>query len=36
VNLRAIFDAFVATYPPAAELMRGRVVGELGRRCAAR
>jgi geranylgeranyl reductase family protein len=30
VNLRAIFDAFVATYPPAAELMRvGELVGEL-------
>jgi geranylgeranyl reductase family protein len=30
VNLRAIFDAFVAKYPPAAELMRvGELVGEL-------
>jgi len=30
VNLRAIFDAFVADYPPAAELMReGELVGEL-------
>jgi flavin-dependent dehydrogenase len=30
VNLRAIFDAFVATYAPAAELMRvGELVGEL-------
>lgn len=29
VNLRAIFDAFVAKYPPAAELMRvGEKVGE--------
>lgn len=30
LNLRAIFDAFVANYPPAAELMReGQLVGEL-------
>ena len=30
VNLRAVFDAFVAHYPPAAELMRvGELVGEL-------
>ena len=30
VNLRAIFDAFCAHYPPAAELMRsGELVGEL-------
>lgn len=30
VNLRAIFDAFVAKYPPAAELMRvGELVGDL-------
>lgn len=30
VNLRVIFDAFVAKYPPAAELMRvGELVGEL-------
>jgi len=30
VNLRAIFDAFCAHYPPAATLMRdGRLVGEL-------
>lgn len=30
VNLRAIFDAFVEHYPPAAELMRsGELVGEL-------
>lgn len=30
LNLRAIFDAFVAHYPPAAELMReGELVGEL-------
>lgn len=30
VNLRAIFDAFVAKYPPAAELLRvGELVGEL-------
>ena len=30
LNLRSIFDAFVATYPPAAELMReGELKGEL-------
>jgi len=30
VNLRALFDAFVAAYPPAAALMReGQLVGEL-------
>lgn len=30
LNLRAIFDAFVENYPPAAELMReGELVGEL-------
>ncbi|RTL44266.1 MAG: geranylgeranyl reductase family protein [Burkholderiales bacterium] len=30
VNLRAIFEAFVAKYPPAAELMRvGELVGDL-------
>jgi geranylgeranyl reductase family protein len=30
VNLRAIFDAFVAKYPPATELMRvGELVGDL-------
>jgi len=30
LNLRAVFDGFVAAYPPAAELMReGRLVGEL-------
>ncbi len=30
VNLRKLFDAFVAAYPPAAQLMReGKLVGEL-------
>jgi geranylgeranyl reductase family protein len=30
LNLRAIFDAFVASYPPAADLMReGELLGEL-------
>jgi geranylgeranyl reductase family protein len=30
VNLRKLFDAFVAAYPPAADLMReGKLVGEL-------